>query len=76
VVLRNIFGPQGEEVRRKWRKLHNEEFNKLTTHYILLGDHMKNDEKAGASTRVKNCVCKLSVGKSEGKRRFGNCRFR
>ena len=75
-MLRNIFGHDGEELRRKWRKLHNEEFNKLTTQHILLGDHMKKDEKAGASMRVTNCVCRLSVGKSERKRRFGNCRFR
>jgi hypothetical protein len=28
-VLRMIFGPKGDEVRRKWRKLHNEELNDL-----------------------------------------------
>jgi len=70
VVLRNIFGPQREEVRRKWRKLHNEELNKFTTHHILLDDHIKNDEKVGTSMRVKNCVCKFLVGKSERKRRL------
>jgi hypothetical protein len=26
-VLRNIFGPTGEEIRGDWRKLHNEELN-------------------------------------------------
>jgi len=28
-VLRRIFGPKGDEVRRECRKLHNEEFNDL-----------------------------------------------
>ena len=28
-VLRRIFGPKRGEVRRKWRKLHNEELNDL-----------------------------------------------
>ena len=58
-MLRNIFGPQREEVRRKWRKLHNEALNKFTAHLILLDDHIKNDEKAETSMRVKNCVCKF-----------------
>jgi hypothetical protein len=28
-VLRIIFGPKWDEVRRKWRKLHNEELHDL-----------------------------------------------
>ena len=28
-VLRRIFGPRRDEVRRKWRKLHNVELNDL-----------------------------------------------
>jgi hypothetical protein len=28
-VLRRIFGPKGDEVTGKWRKLHNEELNDL-----------------------------------------------
>ena len=28
-VLRRIFGPKRDEVRREWRKLHNEELNPL-----------------------------------------------
>jgi len=28
-VLRRIFGPKREEVKREWRKLHNEELNDL-----------------------------------------------
>jgi len=28
-VLRKIFGPKGEEVTMKWRRIHNEELNFL-----------------------------------------------
>ena len=28
-VLRRIFGPKRDEVKREWRKLHNEELNDL-----------------------------------------------
>ena len=28
-VLKRIFGPEGEQVTKEWRKLHNEEFNDL-----------------------------------------------
>jgi len=28
-VLRRIFGPKGDEVKREWSKLHNEELNDL-----------------------------------------------
>jgi len=28
-VLRSVFGPERDEVRREWRKLHNEELNDL-----------------------------------------------
>ena len=27
VVLRRIYGPKRDRVKRKWRKLHNEELN-------------------------------------------------
>ena len=29
-VLRRIFGPKRDEVKREWRKLHNEELNDLS----------------------------------------------
>jgi hypothetical protein len=28
-VLRRIFGPKKNEIKREWRKLHNEELNDL-----------------------------------------------
>jgi hypothetical protein len=30
-VLRRIFGPKRDEIKREWRKLHNEELNDLYT---------------------------------------------
>jgi hypothetical protein len=35
-VLRTIFGSKGDEVRKGWRKLHNEELHFCTFHQILL----------------------------------------
>ena len=35
-VLRRIFGPKGDEVTGKWRKLHNEEINGMySSHNIF-----------------------------------------
>jgi cell division protein FtsL len=35
MVLRKIFGPNRDEVKDEWRKLHNEELNDLSPHIIL-----------------------------------------
>ena len=36
-VLRRIFGPKRDEVRRVWRKLHNEELNDLYSSPNIFG---------------------------------------
>ena len=36
-VLRRIFRPKRDEVRREWRKLHNEELNEHIPHPLLFG---------------------------------------
>ena len=36
-ILRRIFGPKRDEVRREWRKLLNEELNDFTAQQIFFG---------------------------------------
>jgi hypothetical protein len=36
-VLRRVFGPKRDEVKGKWRKLHNEELNDCTPYPVLCG---------------------------------------
>jgi hypothetical protein len=70
-MLRRIFGPKRYEVIREWRKLHNEELNKL---YFLA-----NIVRVIKSRRIrwaehvalkgeKRGVYRVVVGKPEGKR--------
>jgi hypothetical protein len=48
-VLRRIFGPKRDEVRREWRKLHNEEFNDLySSPNFVRGDKIEKNEMGGA----------------------------
>ena len=48
-VLRRIFGPKRDEVRREWRKLHNEELNDLyCSPNIVKGDKIEKNEMGGA----------------------------
>jgi len=79
MVLRRIFGPRRDEVTGEWRRLHNEELNDLysspnivrviksrrmrwAVHVALMG------EERG--------VCRVLVGKPEGKRPLGRPRRR
>jgi hypothetical protein len=44
-VLRRIFGPKRDEVRGKWRKLHNDELNELYCSTIQCsGDQIERNE--------------------------------
>ena len=78
-VLRRIFGPKRAEVKREWRKLHNEELNDL---YCL-----QNNVRVTASRRMRwvghvarmgerRGVCRVLVGRPEGKRPLGRPRRR
>jgi len=79
MVLRRIFGPKRDEVTREWRELHNGELNDLycspnivrvikprrmrwVRHVVRMG------ERRG--------VCRVLVGKPEGKRPHGRPRRR
>jgi hypothetical protein len=47
-VLSSIFGPKRDEIRGKWRKLHNEELNDLYSHHYFSGDQIKKNYVGGA----------------------------
>jgi hypothetical protein len=60
-MLRKIFGPKRNEVTGGCRKLHNEELHKK----------IKKDEVRRACSMNDKNVCRILVGKPEGKRPLG-----
>jgi hypothetical protein len=78
-VLRRVFGPKRDEVTGEWRKLHNEEIRDLcsssSTIRIINSKRMR---WAGHARRMeeKRNVCRLLVGKPEGKRPLGRPKHR
>jgi hypothetical protein len=70
-VLGRILGPKRDEVTRKWRKLHNEEFNDLySSPNIVRVIKSIILRWVGHVARMGECrdVYRLLVGKPEGKR--------
>jgi hypothetical protein len=69
-VLRRIFGPKRDEVRKKWRKLHNEELHDLYSSPSI-GRVIKSRRIrwAGhvASMKERRGVYMVLVGKRDGK---------
>jgi hypothetical protein len=52
-VLRGIFGPKRDEVRRKYRKLHNEELKgQYFSPHHCLGDKIEKNEMGGHVARM------------------------
>jgi hypothetical protein len=47
-VLRRLFGPKRDEVRREWRKLHNEELMICNPHPLFSGDKIEKNKIGGA----------------------------
>jgi len=78
-VLRRIFGNKRDEIRREWRKLHNEELNGLycspnivwmiKSRKIRWAEHV-----ACMGERIR--VYRVLVGEPEGKRHHGRPRRR
>ena len=72
-VLRRIFEPKRDEVRGKWRKLHNEELNDLyCSPNIFRVTKSRRMRWAGHVARMRERigVYRVLVGKPEGKRPF------
>jgi hypothetical protein len=78
-VLRRIFGQKRDEVTEEWRKLHNEELRDLYPSSSIIRIIISREMRwAGHVARMgeKRNVCRLLVGKLEGKRPLRRPRHR
>jgi hypothetical protein len=78
-VLRRIFGPKRDGVRRGWRKLHKEELHNLySSPSIIRTVKSRRMRWAGhvARKREKRNVYRTLVGNPDGKRPLGRPRCR
>jgi hypothetical protein len=78
-VLRRIFGPKRDEVKGKWRKLHNEELRDLySSPSVIRIIKSRRMRWAGHVARMgeKKNAYRLLVGKPDGKRPLGRPRRR
>ena len=78
-VLRRMFGPKRDEVRREWRKLHNEELNDMyCSPNIVRIIKLRRMKCAGHIARMgeRRGVYRVLVRKPEGKRPVGRPRRR
>jgi hypothetical protein len=78
-VLREIFRPKRDEVRGEWRKLHNEELSDLCpTPNIIRVIKSRGMRWTGHVARMgeRRGICRVLVGKHEGKRTLGRPRHR
>jgi hypothetical protein len=78
-VLRRIFGPKRDEVRREWRKLHSEELHNLySSPDIIRQIKSRRLRWAGhlAGMGKDRKLYKLLVGKPKGKRPLRRTRHR
>jgi hypothetical protein len=78
-VLRRIFGPRRDEVTGDWRRLHNEKLNELySSPNIVRVIKSRRMRWAGHMAHMggERGVCRVLVGKLEGKRPLGRPRHR
>jgi len=79
MVLRRIFGPRRDEVTGEQRRLHNEELNDLyCSPNIVRVIKLRIMRWAGHVARMgeERGVCRVLVGKPEGRRQLGRPRRR
>jgi hypothetical protein len=77
-VLR-IYGPKRDEVKREWRKLHNDELQDLYSSPNIVGViKLRKMRLVGHVARIgeRRVVYRVLVGRFEGKRPFGRPRRR
>jgi hypothetical protein len=78
-VLRKIYVPKRNGVRREWRRLHNEElYNPYSSPSIIRTITLRGMRWAGYVARMgeRRGSCRVLVGKCEGKRPLGRPRYR
>jgi len=79
MVLRRIFGPRRDEVTGEWRRLHNEELNGLYSSpnvvRVIKLRKMRWTEHVARMGEERG-VCRVLVGKPEGRRPLGRPRRR
>jgi hypothetical protein len=77
-VLRRIFGPKRDQVTGEWRKQHNEELHDLFSSpsiiRIMKSRRMRLVRHVACMGEKRNAY-RLLVGKPEGKRPLGRCRW-
>ena len=75
-VLRRIFGPKRDVVTREWRKLHNLERNDMYSPNFIRVMKSRRMRWVGYVSHMgeRRGVCRVLVGKPEGKRPLGRPR--
>jgi hypothetical protein len=76
-ILRRIYGPKRDEVKREWRKLHNEELNDLhsTSNVVrVIKSRIMRWAWHVARMGERRGVYRVLVGTSDGKRPTGRPR--
>ena len=78
-LLRSIFGPKRDDVKREWRKLHNEELNDVYCSASIVGEiKSRRMRRVGHVAHMvdRKGVFRVLMGKPEGKRPLGRPRRR
>ena len=71
-VFRRIFGPRRDEVTAEWRRLHNEELNDLYSSPNIVRVIKCRRMWHVARIGEERGVCRVLVGKPEGKNHWGD----